>query len=425
MILRPDMNSMSSSKLDAELADYAATARAWLDGVAARRDAAGEEGSDSVALFPEWDAVEPAALLADARRWLRQRFEAGYSGIALPREVGGQGLTHEHERVYETLEADYVTPPSEIWNLGHHMVIPAIARFGTDAQRERFVLPGLRGDELFCQLFSEPNAGSDLASLRTRAERDGDRWIVNGQKVWTSAAHVADHGMLLCRTDPDASKHRGITCFIVPLDAPGVTVRPIRQITGGSAFNEVFLDEVEVADDLRVGELGGGWGITRATLEAERLSVPLNGPHGSPARLIALAQRLGRAEDAAIRQRLADLAIRRTIADLTLERAHAAARSGAGVGALASVLKLQTTELLTAMGATAGEILGSRLVADTGEWGTWAWHRHVLESAGLRIGGGTDEIQRNVIAEAALGLPREPSHAIIEPTGTPRQGGRP
>ncbi len=379
-----------------------------MTGAARARAAADGIGSDSVAIFPEWERFDTAELVGSARRWLAERHHAGFGGITIPVESGGLGLTAAHDVAYEAAEAEFDTPPSEIWNLGMHMVIPAIDMWGTDAQRSHFVVPGIKGELLFCQLFSEPGAGSDLASVATRAVSSDDGWVVNGQKVWTSAAHVADFGMLLCRTGTAEQRHSGLTCLLVPLDAPGVTIRPIKQITGGSAFNEVFFDHVVVPDELRLGEVGGGWAVVTATLGTERLSVPINGPHGSPSRLITLAREYGCAHNPVIRQALVDVVIRRKITDLNLERANHLLRDGSDVGPFPSILKLCTTDLLAAMSIVAGQIVGPRLVADTGEWGTACWSRHALESAGLRIGGGTDEIQRNILGERSRGLPREP-----------------
>jgi alkylation response protein AidB-like acyl-CoA dehydrogenase len=361
-------------------------------------------------LLADREAIDEHTVSA-ARRWLAARYDAGYAGLTIPTADGGRGLTPAHQFAYELEEGDFETPPNEIWNIGHHMVVPAIVHHGTPEQRARFVVPGLRGELLFCQLFSEPDAGSDLASLATRAEpastSTGPAWCINGQKVWTSVAHLADFGMLLARTDA-STRHAGITCFILPMRADGVTVRPIRQMTGGSAFNEVFFDDVLVPDELRLGEVGAGWAITRSTLNAERVSLSLNGPHASPELLIAAARRGGKAGDPVVRQLLADVVVRKRIAELTLQRLNAALRAGRDPGPTSSMLKLQATELLTTMGSAASVVLGPKLTADVGEWGTFAWSRHVMESAGLRVGGGTDEIQRNILGEAALGLPREP-----------------
>jgi alkylation response protein AidB-like acyl-CoA dehydrogenase len=405
--MRPD-----NSATGRDLGEFRAAAREWLEANTAPRlgDVWGS-GDDGVGLFPRWERTDAAELIAAARAWLAQRHDAGFGGITLPTEWGGQGLTPLHDVAYEAEESQRDVPPSEIWNIGQHMVMPAIVRFGDGAQRAQLVGPGVRGELLFCQLFSEPDAGSDLASLRTSATwRDG-AWVVDGQKVWTSVAHAADYGMLLARTDPDAPRHHGITCFLLPMNAPGVTVRPIKQITGGRSFNEVFFDGVVVDDALRLGDVGAGWAITRATLATERVSLPLNGPHASTDRLIELAKRQHRIDDPVVRQRLADVVARKRIAELTLERAQAASDLDDVHGPHPSLLKLMATDMLTRMGATAGAVLGPALVADTGDWGTYAWNTHLLESAGLRIGGGTDEIQRNVIGEAALGLPREPTGA--------------
>jgi alkylation response protein AidB-like acyl-CoA dehydrogenase len=273
-----------------------------------------------------------------------------------------------------------------------HLVAPTIEAHGTPAQRSRFVGRFQRAEQLCCQLFSEPGAGSDLASLSTRAERDGDGWLVNGQKVWTSGAPHAAWGLLIARTDVDAPKHAGLTAFLVPMDAPGVEVRPIRQMTGGASFCEVFLTDVGLGDDLRLGEIGAGWTVALTVLGFERsTSAAQHDVGGSPTQATALARWLGRNDDPLVRQALARLH--------THERVRV--RDG-------SLGKLAWTQGMTEIAGTVSTLLGPRLAADTGEWGTYAWMAHVLGAPGYRIAGGSDEIQRNIIGERVLGLPREP-----------------
>ena len=227
------MNSMSSLKagpvtrsggpLTTPVDEFEVLAHAWLSAAAERRPTASEgRGSDSVALFPDWDDDDPYATVGAARQWLERRDAAGFGGITLSPAYGGRGLSHEHQLAYEQAEAEYVTPPPEIWNIGHHMVLPAIDTWGTHGQRRRFVRRGIRGELFFCQLFSEPEAGSDLAGLRTRADRIDDGWLVNGQKVWTSVAHIADYGMLLVphrSRRPDATAASPASCSGSPRPA--------------------------------------------------------------------------------------------------------------------------------------------------------------------------------------------------------------
>jgi alkylation response protein AidB-like acyl-CoA dehydrogenase len=266
----------------------------------------------------------------------------------------------------------------------------------------------LRTDDLWCQMFSEPGAGSDLAGLVTSAVRDGDEWVLNGQKVWTSGAQFADWGYILCRTDPSLPKHRGLTAFIVSMSAPGLEVRPLRQMTGGSSFNEVFFNDVRVPDGDRLGAPGHGWRVALTTLGFERTATGVPGGMRTVGLLMTLARRLCRDEDPVVRELLACAYCRQRISDLSDERAKAALRSGETPGPEGSIGKLYRSETLRAINEAASVILGPRLLADTGEWGTYTWTEHLLGTAGARIAGGSDEIQRNILGERLLGLPGEP-----------------
>jgi alkylation response protein AidB-like acyl-CoA dehydrogenase len=263
----------------------------------------------------------------------------------------------------------------------------------------------LRTDELWGQLFSEPGAGSDLAGVTTRAERDGSGWVLNGQKVWTSGAQFATWGYALCRTSWGGQKHAGLTAFVVDLASAGVEVRPLRQATGGSSFNEVFLTDVRVSDGFRLGPEGGGWRVAMTTLGFERSSSS-GSDTALSTRLVALAQHLGRAGDDVVRQRLAAAYIRERLNQLTTARVDASLRADQTPGPEGSVGKLAWTAGLALCSDAASTILGGRLAADTGEWGTFCWVEHLLGAAGYRVAGGTDEIQRNIIGERVLGLPR-------------------
>jgi alkylation response protein AidB-like acyl-CoA dehydrogenase len=259
-------------------------------------------------------------------------------------------------------------------------------------------------------LFSEPEAGSDLASLRCRAQRTGDTWVIDGQKVWTSGAQLADYGLLIARSDPAAPQHRGMTAFMVPLDAPGVEIRPIRQMTGGASFNEVFLNGVCLGDDMRLGAEGDGWKVALSTLGFERSSSAggAGGAGGSWSQVLTLVRHLGADHHPIVRQSVAALYTMFRIEELSNERAAAVLRAGQQPGPLGSVGKLFWTQRLAHTSDLVSRVLGPHLVADTGEWGTYAWGEHVLGAPGYRIAGGSDEIQRNIIGERVLGLPREP-----------------
>ena len=327
-------------------------------------------------------------------------------------EDGGAGLSDEHLDAFLEEEAAYDVPRGhETFSVTVRLVAPTIARFGTDEQRRRFLRPFLRTETLCCQLFSEPGAGSDLAGLRASAVRDGDEWVVNGQKVWSSGARFSGYGELICRTDASVPKHAGLTAFLLPMDAAGVEIRPIRQMSGGASFNEVFLDDVRLPDSARLGEVGDGWNVALTTLAFERAaSGHSRGSErgGSWERVRALARWAGATGDPVIRQRLARLYSLDRIRTLNGERVAARSTPGGPPGPLHSTSKLQWTQWMNEVSDVVSEILGPRLVADSGEWGTYAWAEHLLGAPGYRIAGGSDEIQRNIIGERVLGLPAEP-----------------
>jgi alkylation response protein AidB-like acyl-CoA dehydrogenase len=369
------------------------------------------QGSDKVALFAERTREEELADLEVAKAWRRKVFDAGFGWITGPARYGGRELPGSYERLYRSLESQFETPSAAPFGIGLGMVAPTILAHGTELVKERYLRALHRGDIVACQLFSEPGAGSDLASLATRAVRDGDEWVVTGQKVWTSGAQVSDIGEILCRTDPDAPKHKGITGFIVDMHAPGVEVRPLRQITGGASFNEVFFNEVRIPDDHRLGDVNGGWTVALTTLMNERAAI--GGGSGGlgaigPSRLIELVRHMGKAGDPVVRQVLADVYIRMKAASYTNQRAMDKLRAGQLPGPELSIAKLSLTNNLRRVSDLLGLVLGPKLLADTGEWGTYAWAELVLGVPGMRVAGGTDEIMKNIIGERVLGLPKEP-----------------
>jgi acyl-CoA dehydrogenase len=297
------------------------------------------------------------------------------------------------------------------------MIAPTILAHGTDMVKERYLRAMHRGDIVACQLFSEPVAGSDLASLQSRAERDGDEWVLNGQKVWTSGAHYSDIGEIICRTDPDLPKHKGLTGFIVDMRTPGVEVRPLRQMTGGAAFNEVFFSDVRVPDDHRLGDVNQGWTVALTTLMSERAAIGASEVR-SPAllaRLIATVRHFGLDQDPLIRQALADAVIRVRVAALNNQRATDKIRAGQVPGPELSIAKLSLTNNMLRIGELVGRILGPRLTADTGEWGTFSWARYITGVPGLRVAGGTDEVMKNIVGERVLGLPKDPGIDAVTP----------
>jgi alkylation response protein AidB-like acyl-CoA dehydrogenase len=362
-----------------------------------------------VALFKNLSAADELAHVRALQAWQREKSDAGYGSITWPAAYGGAGLTPAHEKAFAAIEREYLTPEGhEAVGISLDLVGPTILVCGTDEQKERYLRPLRRADEHWCQLMSEPGAGSDLASLQTRAVRDGDTWTITGQKVWTSGAQLADYGYIITRTDPDAPKHDGMTAFLIPMDAPGVEVRPLRQMSGGSSFNEVFLDGVEVPDGERIGEVGKGWRVAITTLGFERMAAakPTGGGSDVFELLRLAAHHLGRDTDPLVRQGLTDAWMLRRIRSLTNRRALEAMKAGGVPGPEGSIGKLAATNGMQQLTAVASMILGPRLIADTGEWSTFAWSEYVNGVPGYRVAGGTDEVQRNIIAERALGLPR-------------------
>jgi alkylation response protein AidB-like acyl-CoA dehydrogenase len=295
---------------------------------------------------------------------------------------------------------------------------PTLLKAGTDAQKERYLFPLLAGEELWCQLFSEPGAGSDLAGLSTRARRDGDEWVVSGQKVWTSLAQWARYGILIARTDPDAPKHRGISYFICPMNAPGVTVRPIVEMTGAHLFNEVFLDEVRIPAENLVGEVNKGWELAKVTLANERVSLSsggaLWGDGPTVDDLVVIVRKHGGLSDPVLRQRLVRLYIEGELLRLIRLRAVSAKVRGEGPGPEASVRKLMADEHGQRLFRLAKDLAGAgAMLTGTGPLGESGetWHYGFLFAPALTIGGGTSEVQRNIIGERVLDLPHEP-HAV-------------
>lgn len=394
------------------LAEFTDRARAWLaeQGLPRRgEDADLATGHSSLAVFHDLSHAEEAALLDRLTGWMRAKHDAGFGAIDTPVELGGAGLPTSYAQAFVRLEAEYDVPPAhELVSVTRELIAPTLRVFDRTEEMRALVEPMLRGDLLACQLFSEPGAGSDLAALATRARRDGDHWVITGQKVWTSGAQFAQWGELLARTDPDVPKHQGITAFMVPLDADGIEVRPLRQMSGGSSFNEVFLTEVRIPDAYRIGEVGAGWKVALTTLGFERTSSGGNTETGAGLDdAIAIARSTGAIDDPALRQRLADLVVSHTLAEVALAR-DAAATGDEANGVVGSMRKLQWVNRLREVSAFAQDALGPALVVDDGTPDTFAWTEHVLGAPGYRLAGGSDEIQRNLIAERILGLPAEP-----------------
>lgn len=367
-------------------------------------------GPEKLSLFHETTAEEERREAQAALDWQRGRWESGFGWITGPTEYGGRGLPGEYDRLYRQIESAFDIPDMSPIRIGLGTVSPAVTALGSPKQITDVVIPFHRGETIGCQLFSEPAAGSDLAAVRTQATRDGEGWRLNGQKVWTSNAQFADVGLALVRTDPDAPKHRGLTMFLVPMSAPGIDVRPLRQMTGGASFTEVFLDEVVVSDDMRLGEAGGGWKVATTALAGERKAVG-DRTHEITDRAIGmlreLAVRGGRFDDPLVRQDWARIYSRLRIARFQQQRIHAVPDSQLS-GAERGIDKLLVSANLRMLGEVASEILGPRFVADTGEWGTFNWNKWMMGALGYRIAGGTEEILKSMLAERVLMLPKEP-----------------
>ncbi len=395
---------------------FADEAKAFLDANATPKNSDRKfvwgEGSDTISIFEERDPELELAMLADAQTFRQRRFDAGFGWITGPTEFGGRGLDKRYQSAYDAVEAQYDVPNQTFYLIGLGMVAPTILAHGSDAAKERYLQPMWRGDIVACQLFSEPGAGSDLASLQTKATRDGEEWRITGQKVWTSGAQYSDIGEIIARTDADQPKHKGLTGFIVDMKAPGVEVRPLRQMTGGASFNEVFFTDVRVPDDHRLGDVNTGWSVALTTLMNERAAIGAgggaSGTGGTMTRLIEMVRYFGLSQDPLVRQNLADLVTRARVAGYTNQRALAKIRVGQLPGPELSIAKLSSTQLLQRIGEFVSLVLGPKLIADTGEWGTYAWSQIVLGTPGMRVAGGTDEVMRNIVGERVLGLQKDP-----------------
>jgi alkylation response protein AidB-like acyl-CoA dehydrogenase len=381
---------------------YRAKAIAWLDSVAPRYTGAVRAG-----LSVEED-------LALGRKYQAEKFAAGFAGINWPTDFGGQGLTHIEKVTFEAEEMKYGFP-NVYFGISLGMPVPVLMQFGQDREfvKER-VIKALKGEEIWCQLFSEPSGGTDLAGLRTRAEPDGNGWKINGQKVWTSWAQYSDYGVIVVRTDPNVVKHKGLTYFWVDMKAPGVTVRPIRLAGGDSHVNEVFFDDVRITDEHRMSPVGGGFSVALATLMIERYVATDSAGFGPPIEdFVALAQRVqmnGKPaiEDGRIRQQIArNYAMRSGLESIT-HRAMLMMRAGMQPGAEGSLNKLVAVRSRQKLSELALDLQGTDALSfneHASQKSDWAssW----INAPTGRIAGGSDETLLNTIAEKILGLPQD------------------
>ena len=365
------------------------------------------EGSDN--FYREKDREQEAINAEEGKIWRQKKFDAGYGWITGPEAYGGRQLPPAYDRLYNQLEATFRVPDQSVFAISLGMVTPTILDHGSQTARDLYVRKLWRGEMIASQLFSEPGAGSDLASLTTKAVKDGDEWVITGQKVWTTGAHYSDIGEIMTRTDWNLPKHKGLTAFIIDFKDPNVEVRPLKQMTGGASFNEIFFNEVRVKDDHRLGDVNNGWNVALTTLMNERASIGSNnaGDNNLITRVIAMVKHYGLESDPLIRHDLADIVMNYRIANMNAQRATAKAKAGQLPGPEGSIGKMVLVNNQARLVKFISHVLGPKLIADSGEWGTFAWANFVLGTPGLRIAGGSDEVMRNIVGERILGLPKD------------------
>ncbi|MBU6270798.1 MAG: acyl-CoA dehydrogenase [Betaproteobacteria bacterium] len=357
-------------------------------------------------------ALRSGDVLKAGKAWQKRKYDGGWACLHWPREYGGRGATPIERVIWQQEEGVY-SKLSSPFLIGQGMCAPTMMTYATEDQKRRYLPPLASGESVWCQLFSEPVAGSDLAGLRTRAEKQGDHWVVNGQKIWTSGAHYSDHAILLTRTDPGVAKHDGLTMFFIDMKSPGIEVRPIKQVNGQSGFNEVFFTDLRIPDDQRLGTPGQGWKVSLTTLMNERLSIGAGMPTGFPELLDFCCQfdtGNGLAiDDPAVRSRLATWAVRTSGLRYTAYRSISALSRGETPGPENSIGKLVAGQTLQEIAMFALDLQGQAgimtdpaMVEAAGRF-----QAMLLRSPATRIEGGTDEILRNIIAERVLGLPAD------------------
>jgi len=389
-----------------EEAKFRAEVRTWLDANAKKRSGKREVSADEM-------ENGAAGEMAASKAWQKTKAKAGYARITWPKGMGGIGGTPMQSIIFAQEEGKYDVASGGPFAIGLGMCIPTLMAYGDEAAKKRFVWPAVQGDEIWCQLFSEPAGGSDVANLRTKAEKNADgTWTINGSKIWTTGAQFSDYGIILTRTDPNVPKHKGLTMFYIDMKDPGVDIRPIKQASGGSGFNEIFFTDVKVKDSQRLGEVGQGWTVALTTLMHERLAVGGGAGGGLDVpQLVQLARDLeledGPAiKNAAVREKIADWYVRSAGLRWTTFRTMTALSQGKQPGPEASIAKIVVASKLQDLSAFAMELEGEAGILQGAEapmhglfQGGW------LSAPGLRIAGGTDEILRNIIAERVLGLP--------------------
>lgn len=387
-----------------EEARFRSEVRSWLEANAKPKDPSKARAGRSTKSEQE--------RLERAREWQAKKAEAGYAAITWPKEYGGLGGSSIHSVIYSQEESHFDVPGG-FYEIGLGMCIPTMLAWATEEQKQRYVKPALVGDEIWCQLFSEPSAGSDVAGLRTKCERDGDDWIINGQKVWTSGAHFCDYGIIVTRSDPNVPKHKGLTFFFIDMKSPGIEVRPIRQITGEANFNEVFFTDVRVPDSQRLGDVGQGWKVALTTLMNERLAIG-QGSGVDHAELLQLARdtelETGPAiKDASVREHLADWYVQSQGLKYTKFRTLTALSKGQQPGPESSIGKIVSGPKMQDLAGFGMDMQGQGGILHDGELSPLnaAFQNQWFGGAGYRIAGGTDEILRNIVSEQVLGLPQD------------------
>jgi acyl-CoA dehydrogenase len=346
------------------------------------------------------------AFVDGCRAWQASLFDGGWAGISWPTEFGGRGLSALFDLAFRREQARFGVSTAA-FDVGIGMVGPTLMVHGTEAQKASHLPELLRGRQVWCQMFSEPGAGSDLAGLSTAARRGPEGWVITGSKVWTSYARFADYAILLARSDPERPKHHGITCFLLDMRTPGIAIRPIPQMNGAAEFNQVFLTDVVIPDHCVLGEVNAGWTVANTMLGSERGLVGDEWP--GVAELVAIARAKGRADDALVRQDIAAIFVGREMQRYLDLRVQSRFERGEPVGALASIVNLFFADHLRRAGNVAASLLGPEVLTAPSQIGlAGRWQFHLLTAPSVRIASGSDEIQRNILGERALGLPREP-----------------
>jgi alkylation response protein AidB-like acyl-CoA dehydrogenase len=383
-------------------AEFRAEVRAWLTANAERR----EPGMVFKSKYGSDDLVDQAKV------WQAKKHEAGFSGITMPKKFGGRGGSAMEQVIYNQEEAEFVAPRG-VYEIGLGMCIPTMLTYATKAQKSRYAPPALKGEEIWCQLFSEPSAGSDVAGLRTRSTHDGDDWVINGQKIWTSGAHFCDYGIIVTRSDPNAPKHKGLTFFFLDMKSPGIEIKRIKQISGTSNFNEVFFTDVRVPDSQRLGKVGEGWRVSITTLMNERLAVG-QVPAPDFEEIFQLSKILELEDgpainNAQVRENLAKWYVEMQGLKLTKFRTISALSQGETPGPESSITKVVSASKRQEIAMFGVDMMesGGVIIDDAMQPMQGMFQEAALSSAGSRIAGGTDEILRNIIAERVLGLPQD------------------